>query len=57
MDASRCVGCGKCVAVAPEAFEIDPETGKAKIKDGASQEDIARGIRAAAEERGLELLP
>lgn len=46
VDASRCVGCGKCVAVAPEAFEIDPETGKAKIKDGASQEDIARGIRA-----------
>lgn len=46
VDESRCVGCGKCVAVAPEAFEIDPETGKAKIKDGASGEDINRGARA-----------
>lgn len=46
VDSSKCIGCGKCVKVAPEAFEIDTDTGKAKIKDGASQEAIERGAKA-----------
>lgn len=43
VDASKCVGCAKCVKVAPEAFEMDKESGKAKIKKDAPAEAIARG--------------
>ncbi len=45
VDASKCIGCGKCVRVAPEAFEIDKKTGKAKIKVGASKAAVARGAK------------
>jgi len=45
VDASKCIGCGKCVRVAPEAFEIDKKTGKAKIKVGASKVAVARGAK------------
>jgi len=44
--ASRCVGCGKCVAAAPEAFTMDSQTGQAQIKPGAPADAIARGARA-----------
>lgn len=44
--ASRCIGCGRCVAAAPEAFAINPQTGKAEIKAGAPADAIARGVRA-----------
>jgi len=43
VDASKCVGCAKCVKVAPEAFEMDKDSGKAKIKKDAPAEAIARG--------------
>ncbi len=46
VDTSKCIGCSKCVKVAPEAFELDADTGKAEIKDGASEEAIARGAEA-----------
>jgi len=32
IDQNKCLGCGTCVALAPEIFTIDPQTGKAKIK-------------------------
>ena len=43
VDTEKCVGCTKCVKVAPEAFEMDAETQKASIKDGAPKDAIARG--------------
>jgi ferredoxin len=30
IDQEGCISCGACVAVAPEEFEIDPKTGKAR---------------------------
>jgi len=33
----KCLGCGTCVAIAPEVFEIG-EDGKSKIKEGADLE-------------------
>jgi ferredoxin len=46
VDADRCIGCVRCVNVAPEAFRMNPETRKAEIIAGASAEDIARGAQA-----------
>lgn len=45
VDAARCIGCGKCVAVAPEAYRMNPQTGRAEIKPGAPADAIARGAR------------
>jgi len=41
VDRDRCIGCGRCAARYPEAFELDPTTGKARIKPGAKEEDLA----------------
>ena len=46
VDSTKCIGCAKCVKVAPEAYEMDADTGTAKIQDGASQEAIERGAKA-----------
>ncbi len=32
IDEERCIGCGSCVALAPEAFAIGLEEGKAEVK-------------------------
>jgi len=31
LDKKKCIGCGTCVAIAPEVFELG-EDGKAKVK-------------------------
>ena len=36
----KCIGCGTCSALCPEAFELDNDF-KAVVKDGANPEDIA----------------
>ena len=36
-----CIGCGACVAIAPETFEFD-ENGLSKVIDGAAESDAAR---------------
>lgn len=41
VDQDRCIGCGRCAAQYPEAFELDPTTGKARIKPDAKEEDLA----------------
>ncbi len=46
VDAEKCVGCVRCVNVSPEAFRMNPETGRAEVIPGASAEDIARGAQA-----------
>ncbi len=35
-----CIGCGACVAMAPETFEFD-ENGLSKVIDGANQSEAA----------------
>jgi ferredoxin len=37
IDKDKCLGCGTCVAMAPEVFEIG-EDGKSKVKEGAELE-------------------
>lgn len=46
VDESKCVGCGKCVRIAPGVFQIDAKTGKAKVvdPDGADRHTIQRAI-------------
>lgn len=46
IDRESCIGCGTCVALAPETFELDEE-GKAKVKNGQdSPEDIQNAIES-----------
>lgn len=33
IDKERCIGCGSCVALAPDAFTMDIEEGKAEVKE------------------------
>lgn len=35
VDQDKCIGCGTCVALAPEVFELNNE-GKAKVRPQAS---------------------
>ncbi len=37
VDKNLCIGCGACAATCPEVFEIDEESGKAKVK---AQKDL-----------------
>jgi ferredoxin len=34
IDRERCVGCGSCAIVAPDAFVLDINEGKAEVKEG-----------------------
>jgi len=34
-----CIACGVCWALAPDIFELDPATGKTKIKDPYKKDD------------------
>lgn len=42
----RCFGCGQCVKAAPDAFRINPQTGKAEVIPGAPADAVARGAAA-----------
>jgi len=44
--ADRCIGCARCVAVAPEAFRMNAQTGEGEITPGAPARAIARGAQA-----------
>jgi ferredoxin len=46
VDAAKCIGCNKCVRVAPDAFAMDAKTGKAYVKPGASAASVTRGEKA-----------
>lgn len=38
VDQNLCVGCGSCVSVCPEVFELDEEIHKSKVKELESYE-------------------
>jgi ferredoxin len=42
VDQEKCIGCGACAMYAPDAFEMDSETGKSKVKEGAGSTDRAK---------------
>ena len=44
VDKNVCIGCGSCVAIAPDNFEFDDE-GLAEVKD----ETITEEVKTAAE--------
>lgn len=47
VDPDRCVGSGDCATVAPTAFEVDEDTGLARVLPGGASTDPARLQRAA----------
>ncbi len=41
IDEDECIGCGACEAICPEVFQLDSESGKAKvIKPEGGPEDL-----------------
>jgi len=46
VDPDKCVGCGRCVSAAPEAFAWDETRRVATVKADASAAAIERGIKA-----------
>lgn len=46
VDASACIGCRRCVAVAPGAFRMNPQTKKAETIPGAPAAALRRGAAA-----------
>ena len=39
VDAEKCIGCGACVAICPNVFEMGNE-GKSKVKDESGECDL-----------------
>lgn len=39
VDEDKCIGCGLCVTIDPDTFELDPETGKSKVKNPQGKDD------------------
>ncbi len=46
VDADKCIGCQKCVRVAPDAFKMNTGTKKAEVKPGAPAGSIEKGAKA-----------
>ena len=44
-----CIGCGLCVDISPEVFEMDDE-GLARVIDGADVDGSAGDVKEAAEQ-------
>jgi len=44
---SSCIGCGICVAIAPEIFEMSLESGKSKVKKDIDLSNLEKAREAA----------
>ena len=46
IDEEACVGCESCVELAPAVFQMDDDSGKAKVvnAEGASEDEIQEAI-------------
>ena len=40
IDPNKCIGCGACTAICPEAFELNA-TGKAIVKEGVNFDEFS----------------
>jgi len=57
IDKNKCLGCGTCVALAPEVFEIG-EDGKSKVKEGADLEknkDLIKQTKDSCPTQAVEI--
>jgi ferredoxin len=53
----QCLGCGTCVAIVPEVFEIG-EDGKSKVKEGADLEknkDLIKQAKDSCPTQAVEI--
>jgi len=48
VDEEKCIGCGSCSMIAPDAFDFDSEKGKSVVKEGAESTDSEK-IKQATE--------
>ncbi|MBI4992772.1 MAG: ferredoxin [Candidatus Magasanikbacteria bacterium] len=48
IDQEKCIGCGTCVAIAPNTFRMNDETNKAEVINppGDSEEIIKMGVES-----------
>ena len=44
IDQEGCISCGACVAIAPDEFEIDPITGKARYIGSTITSDTKQAV-------------
>lgn len=48
VDKNKCLGCGTCVAICPEVFELG-EDGKARVKLETGEQRLEASIKEAIE--------
>lgn len=48
IDREKCIGCGSCVAVCPELFELGGEDNKVQIKE-KKQNEVGINVQCAKE--------
>ncbi|MEF3692379.1 MAG: ferredoxin [Candidatus Moraniibacteriota bacterium] len=48
IDQNKCIGCGKCVRVAPDNFEMSPQVRKAQVKSTEiiNQAEVTRAVES-----------
>ena len=49
VDEETCIGCGACVAIAPDIFELDTSTMKSKVKKQPETDEEVELVKQAAE--------
>ena len=49
VDEEKCIGCGACVAVAPQIFELDTEKMKSRVKKQPENDEEVELAKQAAE--------
>ncbi len=52
----KCIGCGACVALAPDIFEMDASTMKSKVKKQPAGPDEVDTAKQAAEACPVEAI-
>ena len=54
LDQEKCIGCGMCVGISDELFEIDYEKNKASIRQGA---DLNKKGNLAKAKEAIKMCP
>ena len=57
IDQNKCLGCGNCVFLDPDTFELDPESGKVRVKKQSknSSEKTKQAIASCPVQAILEI--